>query len=270
MIYDGRKASQIIREELREYVTTLTYEPTLAVLAVPIHPSIISFITIKRKFAEAIGVKIEEYDFKETDTEDVMIEKIEELSKRSDTPGIIVQLPLPKNWDSKRVLNALPEKLDVDVLGDNAFGAFLQHGLPVPPVALAVAHILEDTHTDITDKKVVIIGQGQLVGLPVSLWFSHHGVTPTIVTIDTDDTTRMKLYKEADIIISGIGKPSSLKPEHCKEGVILIDAGTSEQAGVLTGDADPLCVEVASIFTPVPGGVGPLTVASLFKNLLKK
>lgn len=268
MIYDGKQASEEMKKSLRERVALLADKPVLAVVSIAIHPSIISFIKIKRNFAESIGIGIEEYDFKETETEEILIQKIKELSQEKRISGIIVQLPLPQGFDSQRVLDAIPEHLDVDVLGTSAWNTFVQKNNPVPPVAGAIAHILEDTDTDIANKNVVIIGQGKLVGLPVATWFSHSGIVPNIVTIDTEESTRLKLYKEADIIVSGIGKPSSIKPDHIQEDVVILDAGTSEQSGMIVGDCDPLCAEKASVFTPVPRGIGPLTVAFLFHNLI--
>lgn len=211
---------------------------------------------------------MKEYDFPSTENEEVLITKIQSLCDDNECDGIIVQLPLPKTFNVARVLRAIPTNLDVDVLGNNTSEDSNLTKKFIPPVAGAIAHILQETQIDIDHKKVVIIGRGRLVGAPVATWFAHQGVTPDIIDIDTDISVSMKLYKEADIVVSGIGRPRYLKPEYFKEGVVLIDAGTSEQGGVLAGDCDPLCANVSSVFTPVPGGVGPLTVAFLFHNVI--
>lgn len=257
-----------MQAELRESILDLSVKPSLAVFSIATHPSIASFIKIKRRYGEAVGVEVDEFDFPESIGEDNLMHEIEKIIESKKHTGIIVQLPLPKEYNSIKILNTIPQELDVDVLSEKNWQKFISTGLPIPPVAGAVAHILTNTSTTLSDKKVVIIGHGKLVGLPVSAWFKHQGVTPSMVDITTGEDIKLKLYKEADIVVSGIGKPHHLKPEYFKEGVILIDAGTSEQAGVLAGDFDPRCAEIASIFTPVPGGVGPLTVAYLFYNLI--
>lgn len=268
MIYNGKEASNTMQAELRESILDLSVKPSLAVFSIATHPSIASFIKIKRRYGEAVGVEVDEFDFPESIGEDNLMHEIEKIIESKKHTGIIVQLPLPKEYNSIKILNTIPQELDVDVLSEKNWQKFISTGLPIPPVAGAVAHILTNTSTTLSDKKVVIIGHGKLVGLPVSAWFKHQGVTPSMVDITTGEDIKLKLYKEADIVVSGIGKPHHLKPEYFKEGVILIDAGTSEQAGVLAGDFDPRCAEIASIFTPVPGGVGPLTVAYLFYNLI--
>lgn len=268
MIYNGKQASVEMQAELRGKILQLEATPSLAVISIATHPSIASFIKIKRKYGEAIGIHIDEFDFPESIGEDNLMHEIEKIIESKKHTGIIVQLPLPKEYNSIKILNTIPQELDVDVLSEKNWQKFISTGLPIPPVAGAVAHILTNTSTTLSDKKVVIIGYGKLVGLPVSAWFKHQNCSLSIVDITTDENTKLKLYKEADIVVSGIGKPHHLKPEYFKEGVILIDAGTSEQAGVLAGDFDPRCTDIASIFTPVPGGVGPLTVAYLFYNLI--
>ncbi len=269
MIYDGKKASLLLQEQLKLEVYNLKDKPILAIVSVSTHPSIASFIKIKRKFAEAVDVSISEYNFPESIGEENLICEIQNIINKKECTSLIVQLPLPSSYNTKRVLDTISKELDADVLGKDAWVSFIKNNNPAPPVALAVAHILKDTDTHITHKKVVIVGQGILVGLPVTAWFRHQGAYPNIIDINTEEETKMKLYKEADIVISGIGKPHHLKKEFFKGGVILIDAGTSEQAGVLAGDFHPSCEEIASIITPVPGGVGPLTVAHLFKNILE-
>lgn len=268
MIYDGKKASLILQTQLKQRVSLLSLPPTLAVISVSAHSSIASFIKIKRKFAENIGVIIKEYNFLESFGEDNLIKEIQKIIENNNCDAIIVQLPLPSSYNTERVLDILPTNLDVDVLGEQSFESFVKNGNPVPPVVGAITYILKDTNIDIANKKVVIAGYGKLVGEPLSVWFNHQGVKPEIIDINTNEETKRKLYKEADIVISGIGKPHHLKKEFFKQGVVLIDAGTSEQAGTLAGDCDPSCKEAASIMTPVPGGVGPLTVACLFKNII--
>lgn len=268
MVYNGKQASIDLQTELREEISSLTQEPSLAVISIATHPSITSFIKIKRKYGEAIGIRVDEFDFPESIGEEKLLSELQKIIDSKRHTGIIIQLPLPTGYDSEKILNAIPQELDVDILGKKSFEHFISTCMPIPPVAGAVAHILTTTSTSLVHKKVVIIGHGKLVGLPVSIWFKHQNNIPNIVDVTTDEEIKKKLYKEADIVISGIGKPHHLKPECFKEDVILIDAGTSEQSGVLAGDFDPDCANVASIFTPVPGGVGPLTVAYLFYNLI--
>jgi 5,10-methylene-tetrahydrofolate dehydrogenase/methenyl tetrahydrofolate cyclohydrolase len=269
MIYSGKEAAVKMEGDLAERVAKLGRSPVLAIVSVGAHPSTASFIKIKRVYAEKIGVTIKEFNFPAQENEAPLVSEILDLAESSAYDGIIVQLPLPLSYDTKRVLDAIPAELDVDVLGSSATHSFEKAGTPVPPVAGAVAHILHDTDTGLEGKNVVIIGRGRLVGTPVATWFIHQGVTPRIVDINTDEEKKLELYKEADIVVTGIGTSHLLKPEFFKQGVVLIDAGTSEQGGVLSGDCDPACSEVASVFTPVPGGVGPLTVACLFRNLME-
>ena len=269
MIYSGKQASLDLQSTLREKVLALKKVPSLAVVSIANHPSIASFIKIKRKYGEALGIHVEEFDFLPSIGQESLIQEIENIVKSKKHTGIIIQLPLPKEYNTEKILSHIPKELDVDVLGRLAWGSFVDTCFPVPPVAGAIAHILTTNTINFAHKKVVVIGQGKLVGLPVSIWLKHQGVIPSIVDIATTEETRLELYQEADIVISGIGKPHHLKPEYFKEGAVLIDAGTSEQAGTLAGDFDPRCGDSALLFTPVPGGVGPLTVAHLFKNLIE-
>lgn len=267
MIYNGKEASIRMQNGFKKRIQSLSRAPVLAILSVGTHPSTASFVKIKKKYAEAVGIEIKEFNFSEVDGEESLISRINSLSEET-VDGIIVQLPLPSSYSAKAVLDIIPEHLDVDVLGASASATFERAGTPVPPVAGAVAHILRDTNTRLENKNVVVVGRGKLVGVPVSVWFMHHDVTPRIIDIATDEEMKKELFKEADIVISGAGSPKMLKPDYFREGVVLLDAGTSEQGGVLFGDCDPACEKIASVFTPVPGGIGPLTVAYLFENVI--
>jgi methylenetetrahydrofolate dehydrogenase (NADP+)/methenyltetrahydrofolate cyclohydrolase len=269
MIFDGKKAALLLQTNLQQQIQALPQPPLLAVISVSTHPSIASFIAIKKKFGEALGVVIEEFNFPATATETEVIQKIESLAETKQYSGMIVQLPLPSHYNTSLVLDAIPQDLDVDVLSTSAWEEFVKTNEPLPPVTGAIAYILKECNISLLNKKVVIIGNGKLVGAPTASWFRYQGINPTLIDIDTDDITKQKLYKDADIVISGIGKPHNLKKDFFKEGVVLIDAGTSEQSGVLAGDCDPSCQDIASVYTPVPGGVGPLTVAFLFNNLVR-
>jgi methylenetetrahydrofolate dehydrogenase (NADP+)/methenyltetrahydrofolate cyclohydrolase len=268
MIYDGRAASKKLENSLRLRVTALPRTPRLAIISVAEHPSITSFIKIKRRYAESVGVEIKEYKFQEEISEDTLVLEIEKIVAAREHDGVIVQLPLPPHYNTRRVLDAVPLSLDVDVLGTAAVESFTKNNFPLPTVVGAIAHILQDTATEISNKEIAVIGQGKLVGLPVTTWLSNQRIEPKIIDIDTDPMQRTAILKSADIVISGSGTPHLLKPADLKEGVVLIDAGTSEQSGVVVGDCDPSCADIASVITLTPGGVGPLTVAFLFQNLI--
>lgn len=168
-----------------------------------------------------------------------------------------MQMPLPAQIDSPAVLKALPPALDVD--------AITEQQSPVrAPVAEAVSEVLVRSGVSAQGKVAVVLGAGKLVGAPVADLLRGLGAAVSVITRDAGSIDDLK---NADIVVLGAGDPGFVTPEMLKEGVVLIDAGTSEASGRLAGDADPKCAEVASVFTPVPGGIGPIAVAMIFKNL---
>ena len=197
-----------------------------------------SFIKIKSRVAGRLGVE-------------VVRGELEELLKTCD--GVIVQLPIP---DSEALLAALPPEKDVDALGLAPMVA--------PPVAGAIAEVLSRSGVDPRGKSAVVVGSGRLVGAPAAKLLRGLGADVSVITQTHGSLSELA---GADIVVLGAGEPGLIKPAMLKQGVILIDAGTSEQGGKLAGDADPSCAEVASVFTPVPGGIGPIAVAMIFKNL---
>lgn len=268
-IIDGRALAEKIRAKLKQEVALLKNPPRLGILEVGDDPVIGSFVKIKKKVGESLGVLIEHTQLPVTVTTDEVLDALEKLSAHAD--GVIVQLPLPEHIDTDQVLDAIPLTQDIDVLSKDAVDAFVGQRISyVPPVAGAVAHIMVNGDMSRPQRRgvAVVIGKGRLVGQPVAQWLS---LATNLRVVQVDDTVR-DLKKEtlmADVIISGAGVPRLITPDMVSPNVILIDAGTSEQAGKLVGDIDPACAEKAELFTPVPGGVGPVTVAVLYENLLK-
>ncbi len=183
--------------------------------------------------------------------------------------GLIVLLPLPHHIDRQAVLNAVPLVLDVDTTGAQASQLFYENkALYAYPTALAVLAVLDSLALDLSEKKIVMVGQGMLVGKPVTHMLRARGLDVTVVDRDTPDPT--SLFKNADVLISAVGKPHFITKDDLKQGVIVIDAGTSELEGGVVGDIDPEGLSsVASAFSPVPGGVGPVTVAMLMQNIVQ-
>ena len=220
-------------------------------------PVIESFLRIKGRAAARLGVEIIRLDIINADTEKI-IKAVRKLV--GETDGIIVQLPLPENVDTDAVLASVPPERDVDANGPH-------HNPSVcAPVVNAVAEILKRSGVDLKNKKILIVGHGRLVGKPVEEWFRKHSNRPSVVT---DSINLERQAPSADIIILGVGEPGLLKPSMIQDGAVVIDAGTAELGKKVVGDADPACAAKCSIFTPVPGGVGPIAVAMIFKNLFE-
>ncbi len=224
------------------------------------------FVQIKMKTAEQLGI-VADYIVSDAQTTDDALKVLQDaIDKKYD--GIVVQLPLPKTIDTDTLVNTIPVELDIDVLSTSAQEAFQQgRSQMMPPVAAAVQTILTLHKVSLQHKSIVIRGKGKLVGQPIMMLFDQHDIPYTAIDITTPLHEQLSLLQQADIIISGIGVPHSLTPDMVKDGVVLIDAGTSEVTGKMQGDIDPACATKASLYTPVPGGVGPITVACLFKNL---
>ncbi len=212
-----------------------------------------SFVRIKERAAERLGVELVREELAEGAATASAVAAVHALAEKTD--GIIVQLPLPSQISVEEVLSAIPANKDVDGI---SFAPIVR-----PPVAEAVKEILESANVEVKGKRAVVVGSGRLVGKPCASLLQELGATVRILTRND----LLDALRDADIVVLGAGEPGLVQPQHLKNGVILIDAGTSETGGKVKGDADSACAEVASVFTPVPGGVGPIAVAMIFKNL---
>lgn len=257
MIIDGKHITQKIEEKLLEELGNYPRKSVCFVLFGN-DPASIQFIKIKSNAAERLGIKVDLITAPENISTDQALGLLDEVIK-DDYDGIVIQLPLPKQLDTERLLSVIPADKDIDALGLSEKPA---------PVARAVFEILDFHHVDLINKNILVIGNGRLVGKPVAQELSRRTIGYQIIDKETDVLVAQEKMKSADIIISGAGVPHMITPDMIKEGVVLIDAGTSEQSGKLVGDIDPACAEKALLMTPVPGGVGPVTVVSLFSNLI--
>jgi len=264
MIFDGKQHAADIATALACEVRVLGRTPSLGVCMVGEDEVSRRYVSIKKKIAENIGIKISVDYFPESATTEEIVGKVSQQSKTQD--GYIVQLPLPPHIDSREVLNAVPEEKDVDMLSRASMDAYYKNETELlPPVVGAFAEILARSSVNIGGMRVAIVGYGALVGKPAEHWFKKQEAEVRVVRRNDDLKTATR---GADIVILGAGSPGILTPDMVKEGVIVLDAGTSESHGTLKGDADPAVAQKACLFTPVPGGVGPLTVTALFKNVL--
>ncbi len=258
----------IIKEAVLEELAARPQERQLRVCFVQFGQDVAStkFVGMKMAVAKTLGIHAEHVRSDAANTIDALAVLQEAID--ADYDGIVVQLPVPEGIDATTLVNILPVEKDIDVLSTAALMAFATGSSGrMPPVAAAVELILTIYKVSLDDKKVVIRGKGKLVGETVMMLLDSKGVPYAAIDINTPEEEQLALLKEADVIVSGIGVPHSLTPDMVQEGVVLIDAGTSEQTGKMVGDIDPACAEKASLYTPVPGGVGPITVACLFRNL---
>lgn len=258
-VVDGKAIAEDIYAELSPRFTSLGRKVKLGIIVVGANPVIESFVRIKTQAAEQLGVEMVRVNVSEKSDTGKVLQAVSRLVK--DTDAVIVQLPLPQGIDVNEVLSAVPKEKDVDALNPKIPEA----ERPVhAPVALAVVEILKQTGVTIPGRRTVVVGAGRLVGAPSAWLLESLGADVSVFSLEEGSIEDLK---SADIAVLGAGNPGFVKPEHLKEGVALIDAGTSEQGGKVVGDADPACAQVASVFSPVPGGVGPVAVAMIFKNL---
>jgi methylenetetrahydrofolate dehydrogenase (NADP+)/methenyltetrahydrofolate cyclohydrolase len=260
MIVDGKAIAEGVYRELEARRTASPGVVTLGIVVGSQDPVIESFVRIKSKAASRLGIQLQRIDLPEKPVTENALAAIRKLAPQ--VQGLIVQLPLPAAVETERVLAAIPPHLDVDGINPTVAEAARR---VQAPVAGAIRTILNSAGVDAHGKTCVIVGAGRLVGTPAAHLMKVLGADVSVVTLENGSLDELK---KADIVILGAGNPGFVKPDMLKPHVVLIDAGTSEQAGKVAGDADPACAQVASVFTPVPGGVGPVAVAMIFKNLL--
>lgn len=272
-IIDGKAISAAIKDELKEQVAVYKeqgVEITLAVVKVGNDPASAVYVRNKEKACEYVGITSRTLALPEETTEEELLQIVEDLNNDSAVNGILVQLPLPKHIDESKILLAIDSNKDVDgfhpvnvgkmVIGEDTF-------LPCTPAG--IIEMLKRSDIDITGKECVVIGRSNIVGKPMSMLMLKENATVTIAHSRTKDLK--EVTKRADILIAAIGKAKFVTADYVKEGAVIIDVGMDrDENGKLCGDVDFDSVEKkASAITPVPGGVGPMTVTMLLVNCLR-
>ena len=270
-LIDGTVISAAVKERVKAEVTTLKQQGIttgLAVIIVGEDPASKVYVNNKKKACEALGIISEEYALPETTTQEELLSLIDTLNKKESINGILCQLPLPKHLDETAVINAiLPEK-DVDAFHPINVGKIMQGDFDfVPCTPAGVMEMLAFEGIEISGKTCVVIGRSNIVGKPMAMLLLHKNGT---VTICHSRTKNLKeVCQNADILVAAVGRPNFVTADMVKDGAVVIDVGINRVDGKLVGDVDfnDVC-EKASYITPVPGGVGPMTIAMLMQNTL--
>jgi len=266
-ILNGKKISERILDNLRQEVKRSRLKLALGIVSVGESEVSKIYINQKRKACEFVGVDFKLFKFPLKTSTQKLKKEIKKILPR--VSGLIVQLPLPLNIKSQDILDIIPPQKDIDCLSDESLGKFyIGNLLFLPPTVSGVSRILKEYKIKVKGKNVVVIGFGRLTGKPLAMWFIQNKATVTV--LDKFAKNTFFFTQKADILVSGVGKPNLITGKIIKRGAVVIDVGTSFRRGRLVGDADfKSCSKKASYITPVPGGVGPLTVACLVENLVK-
>ena len=272
-VIDGKAISAQIKEELKEKVADLKAqgkEISLAVIQVGKDPASSVYVNNKKKACEFIGIRSLAYDLEETVSEQELVALIEQLNEKEEVHGILVQLPLPKHIEEDKIIKTIHPAKDVDGFHPQSVGALCigQKGF-VSCTPAGIIQLLKRSGIEIAGKECVVIGRSNIVGKPMGILMLRENAT---VTIAHSKTRNLKeVCKRADILIVAIGKPKMITSEYVKEGAVVIDVGIHRnEENKLCGDVDyeevfPHC----SAITPVPGGVGPMTIAMLMHNCVE-
>ncbi len=270
-ILDGKKLSERILEKLKKEIKKKRLKLKIAVILVGENPASEIFVKKKQKACKSVGIDFQLFKFPSKISSSKLKKEIKKIVKNPIVSGVVIQLPLPKNLNSQEILNLVPLEKDIDVLSEINIGKFYTGTLPIlPPTVKGISRLLREYKIPIKSKNVVLIGAGRLIGRPSTLWLLKEKATVLVIDKFTKDISFFT--KKADIIISGVGKANLITGKMVKKGVVVIDAGTllERGKGTLVGDIDFKTVsKKANYITPVPGGVGPMTVACLLENLVK-
>jgi methylenetetrahydrofolate dehydrogenase (NADP+)/methenyltetrahydrofolate cyclohydrolase len=295
MVIDGKQISREVLERLKKEIGQKNLKLRLAAVLVSNNPGIKKFVELKGQAAKEIGVDYDIFEFPETITEDFLKGEVRKIVQDEENDGVLVELPLPKGINAQNILNEINIEKDVDALSHEAQDKFFSNkSVILPPAVEAVKTVLEFYGYGIKDKprsrnseslrgnlaaeplsefslrgkKAVVFGYGLLVGRPVAHWLSQGGAQVVVIDKYTKDPRKYSI--EADIVVSGVGKPGLISGDMVKDGVIAIDFGYENKDGQIVGDFkfDEIAPK-ASLITPVPGGIGPVVVAAVLKNLVR-
>jgi methylenetetrahydrofolate dehydrogenase (NADP+)/methenyltetrahydrofolate cyclohydrolase len=264
---DGRALAARIREELKDEIAEYG-DVRLATVLVGDDPASHIYIRLKHKAAEEVGIQALDRRLPQDTTEEDLLELLEELNDDDSVDGILVQTPLPAQIDEARVMRALDPMKDVDGLHPfNAGQLFFGHQTLVGATPVGVMRLLGEYGIPVAGARAVVVGRSLIVGRPLSMLLLHANATVTICHSRTEDLARHTL--DADIVVAAVGSLGLITADMVKTGAAVIDVGMNRTDEGLFGDVDPGVADVAAFLTPVPGGVGPMTIACLLENALK-
>lgn len=273
LILDGKKLAEKIKFDLKEKVLQLKEKPGLAVVLIGDNPASKLYIDLKIRFCQEIGFYSEKIIFSEEVLEKELFKTLERLNNNQKIHGILFQLPLPKrlSYLEKKIISFINPKKDVDCLHPLNIGKFFfekeyHHQMILPSTPKGIIRLLKEYQIDLKGKKVVICGRSNLVGKPLAILLTQNDATVTLTHSKTKNI--FDITRQADILIVAIGQANWLKKEGVKKGAVVIDVGINQVEGKLFGDVDFEDVKDKVLaITPVPGGVGPMTVATLMENV---
>ncbi len=275
VLLEGKILAQKIQEEIRVRVQALAHEkkalPKLRALQVTTHPSSEWYLNQQEKLAAKLGLQFERITPERLSNTDELMRELQNAHQAKEVAGIFITMPLPSNFDLDRVLLALDPRKDVEGIHPANLGLIaLRRGRLIPPTAFSALKLIESTGVELRGKRAVLVGQSAVVGRPLQMLLGERRVTTVVCNSGTSSKDLEKYVSESDLVIGCAGQPGLIKGGWIKNGAIVIDVGTTEVNGKLVGDIEfEEAKKHASFITPVPGGVGPLTVTLLFENLIR-
>jgi len=264
----GHEAAEAVYKELKEKLASLSFVPSLRVIRLGEDPASVSYVRLKDRRARELGLRSQVEVYPEDFPEEALLERIEALNRDEDVDGILVQLPLPRHIRAERILEAISPLKDVDGFHPVNVGRLWSGGEGLfPCTPLGVIRLLRHYGVELRGKEVVVIGRSNIVGKPLAALLLREDATPTLAHSKTENLPEMT--RRAQVLVVAAGRPHLVRKAWVRPGAVVVDVGVNRVEGRLLGDVHPEVAEVAGALTPVPGGVGPMTVAMLMANTVK-
>lgn len=270
IIIDGKKSALAVKNQIASEIKRTNKVLGLGTILVGDDPGSVAYVEGKHRDCAEVGINSIKVNLSAKASQSEIVNAVNELNKNSKCTGFIVQLPLPKSVDVQKVLAQIDPKKDADGLHPTNLGNLvLAKNSIIPCTPKAILSLLNEYQINLVGAKVLIIGRGTTVGRPLSILLSQKESNATVTLAHTGTNNLSELLLDSDIVITAIGSPNFLKPEMVKSGVVVIDVGITRTSHGLVGDVDPKVSDKAAVFSPMPGGVGPMTRAMLLSNLVE-
>ena len=269
-IMDGKALAQSIKVDIAATIGKLDKSVGLGTILVGDDPGSVAYVEGKHRDCAEVGIKSIKVNLPATSNTSEVIAAVNALNTDPSCTGFIVQLPLPVGVDTQKVLSAINPAKDADGLTPHNLGNLvLGFNSVVACTPKAIVALLAEYKINLSGVKVLVIGRGMTVGRPLSILLSQKQINATVILAHSASKNLTELIKEADVVIAAMGRAQFIKAEMVKKGAVLVDVGITRDGNQLVGDFDPKVAEVASVFAPIPGGVGPMTRVMLLKNVIE-